>query len=28
VNDHLADLQRDDGRYNAPLAFQVFTATR
>jgi SAM-dependent methyltransferase len=28
VNDHLADLQRDDGRYNAPLAFQVFTAAR
>lgn len=26
VKDHLADLQRDDGRYNAPLAFQVFTA--
>jgi SAM-dependent methyltransferase len=26
VNDHLADLRRDDGRYNAPLAFQVFTA--
>jgi SAM-dependent methyltransferase len=28
VSDHLADLQRDDGRYNAPLAFQVFTAAR
>jgi SAM-dependent methyltransferase len=28
VNDHLADLRRDDGRYDAPLAFQVFTAAR
>jgi SAM-dependent methyltransferase len=28
VSDHLAGLQRDDGRYNAPLAFQVFTAAR
>ena len=28
VTDHLSDLQRDDGRYDAPLAFQVFTAAR
>ncbi len=28
VNDHLAGLQRADGRYHAPLAFQVFTAAR
>jgi SAM-dependent methyltransferase len=27
VDNHLAGLRRDDGRYNAPLAFQIFTAT-
>jgi len=26
IEDHLAALQRDDGRYEAPLAFQIFTA--
>jgi SAM-dependent methyltransferase len=26
VDDHLALLRRDDGRYDAPLAFQIFTA--
>ena len=25
---HLRDLRRDDGRYDAPLAFQIFTAVR
>jgi SAM-dependent methyltransferase len=27
LDEHLAGLQRDDGRYEAPLAFQIFTAT-
>jgi SAM-dependent methyltransferase len=28
VDDHLSALRRDDARYDAPLAFQIFTAAR